>query len=229
MCCAGSASRTRRCGSSTTRTSSPAARSSASSSPKALVLDPGLVIADEPTTALDVTVQAEILELLRRLPTEFGTSVLLITHNMGVVADLADTVAVMYDGEIVEQADVRTLFSAPKHPYTRALLDAVPRVGRLAPGRRGHRPAAGRPGAGAAGRAHGCRTGGGGTRPDGHLPRPAALAPAYRGGWRRLHHRPGRGARPGRGVRQRQDDDRARHRRADAGDRRLARRCSARR
>ena len=96
---------------------------------QALVLDPGLVIADEPTTALDVTVQAEILELLRRLPTEFGTSVLLITHNMGVVADLADTVAVMYDGEIVEQADVRTLFSAPKHPYTRALLDAVPRVG----------------------------------------------------------------------------------------------------
>ncbi|HEY3437976.1 MAG TPA: ABC transporter ATP-binding protein [Actinotalea sp.] len=96
---------------------------------QALVLDPGLVIADEPTTALDVTVQAEILELLRRLPTEFGTSVVLITHNMGVVADLADTVAVMYDGEIVEQADVRTLFSAPKHPYTRALLDAVPRVG----------------------------------------------------------------------------------------------------
>ena len=96
---------------------------------QALVLDPGLVIADEPTTALDVTVQAEILELLRRLPTEFGTSVVLITHNMGVVADLADQVAVMYDGEIVEQADVRTLFSAPKHPYTRALLDAVPRVG----------------------------------------------------------------------------------------------------
>jgi len=96
---------------------------------QALVLDPGLVIADEPTTALDVTVQAEILELLRRLPTEFGTSVVLITHNMGVVADLADTVAVMYAGEIVEQADVRTLFSAPRHPYTRALLDAVPRVG----------------------------------------------------------------------------------------------------
>jgi peptide/nickel transport system ATP-binding protein len=96
---------------------------------QALVLDPGLVIADEPTTALDVTVQAEILELLRRLPTEFGTSVVLITHNMGVVADLADQVAVMYNGEIVEQADVRTLFSAPKHPYTRALLDAVPRVG----------------------------------------------------------------------------------------------------
>jgi len=98
------------------------------------------VIADEPTTALDVTVQAEILDLLRRLPTEFGTAIVLITHNMGVVADLADRVAVMYRGRIVEQADVRTLFSAPVHPYTRALLAAVPRVG-------GSRPPA--PGAGA--------------------------------------------------------------------------------
>lgn len=96
---------------------------------QALVLNPGLVIADEPTTALDVTVQAEILDLLRRLPEEFGTAIVLITHNMGVVADLADQVAVMYHGRIVEQADVRTLFSAPQHPYTRALLDAVPRVG----------------------------------------------------------------------------------------------------
>lgn len=96
---------------------------------QALVLSPGLVIADEPTTALDVTVQAEILDLLRRLPEEFGTAIVLITHNMGVVADLADQVAVMYHGRIVEQADVRTLFSAPQHPYTRALLDAVPRVG----------------------------------------------------------------------------------------------------
>ncbi|OZB49988.1 MAG: glutathione ABC transporter ATP-binding protein [Cellulomonas sp. 14-74-6] len=98
---------------------------------QALVLNPGLVIADEPTTALDVTVQAEILDLLRRLPEEFGTAIVLITHNMGVVADLADQVAVMYHGRIVEQADVRTLFSAPTHPYTRALLDAVPRVGGL--------------------------------------------------------------------------------------------------
>jgi peptide/nickel transport system ATP-binding protein len=95
----------------------------------ALVLDPGLIIADEPTTALDVTVQAEILDLLRRCRDEFGSAILLITHNMGVVADLADRVAVMYDGEIVEQADVRTLFSNPEHPYTRALLDAVPRIG----------------------------------------------------------------------------------------------------
>ncbi|MDQ0375051.1 ABC transporter ATP-binding protein [Cellulomonas humilata] len=96
---------------------------------QALVLDPGLIIADEPTTALDVTVQAEILELLRRLPQEFGSAIVLITHNMGVVADLADRVAVMYNGEIVEQADVRTLFASPQHPYTQRLLDAVPRVG----------------------------------------------------------------------------------------------------
>ncbi|GIG21579.1 ABC transporter ATP-binding protein [Cellulomonas chitinilytica] len=96
---------------------------------QAVSLNPGLIIADEPTTALDVTVQAEILELLRRLPQDFGSAVVIITHNMGVVADLADRVAVMYDGEIVEQADVRTLFESPQHPYTRALLDAVPRVG----------------------------------------------------------------------------------------------------
>ncbi|WP_456785737.1 ABC transporter ATP-binding protein [Cellulomonas sp. P5_C5] len=96
---------------------------------QALVLDPGLIIADEPTTALDVTVQAEILDLLRRLPKEFGSAIVLITHNMGVVADLADRVAVMFNGEIVEQADVRTLFASPQHPYTQRLLDAVPRVG----------------------------------------------------------------------------------------------------
>ena len=95
----------------------------------ALALDPTVIVADEPTTALDVTVQAEILELLRRLRDEDGTAIVLITHNMGVVADLADRVAVMYNGEIVEQADVHTLFSAPQHPYTRRLLDAVPRVG----------------------------------------------------------------------------------------------------
>ncbi|NKY06781.1 ABC transporter ATP-binding protein, partial [Cellulomonas hominis] len=96
---------------------------------QALVLDPGVIIADEPTTALDVTVQAEILDLIRRCRDEFGAAVVLITHNMGVVADLADTVAVMYQGEIVEQAPVRQLFSAPAHEYTRALLDAVPRIG----------------------------------------------------------------------------------------------------
>ena len=96
---------------------------------QALVLDPGVIIADEPTTALDVTVQAEILDLLRRCRDEFGTSIVLITHNMGVVADLADRVAVMFQGRIVEQADVRTLFSSPREPYTKQLLAAVPRVG----------------------------------------------------------------------------------------------------
>ncbi|QHC66944.1 ABC transporter ATP-binding protein [Rathayibacter oskolensis] len=95
----------------------------------ALVLDPGLIVADEPTTALDVTVQAEILDLLRRCRDDFGTSIVLITHNMGVVADLADRVAVMYQGELVEQAPVAELFSAPKAEYTRKLLAAVPHVG----------------------------------------------------------------------------------------------------
>lgn len=94
----------------------------------ALVLDPKVIIADEPTTALDVTVQAEILELLRRLRDEDGTSIVLITHNMGVVADLADRVAVMLDGEIVETAPVVELFAAPEHEYTRKLLAAVPRL-----------------------------------------------------------------------------------------------------
>src|SRR4051794_30219186 len=96
---------------------------------QALVLDPGVIIADEPTTALDVTVQAEILDLLRRCRDEFGTAIVLITHNMGVVADLADRVAVMYQGRIVEQADVRTLFTSPRDPYTQQLLAAVPRLG----------------------------------------------------------------------------------------------------
>ncbi|MEO6310184.1 MAG: ABC transporter ATP-binding protein, partial [Leifsonia sp.] len=95
----------------------------------ALVLDPGLIVADEPTTALDVTVQAEILDLLRRCRDEFGTAIVLITHNMGVVADLADRVAVMYQGKLVEEADVHTLFSNPKAAYTKRLLAAVPHVG----------------------------------------------------------------------------------------------------
>ncbi|MDO5727127.1 MAG: ABC transporter ATP-binding protein [Bowdeniella nasicola] len=96
----------------------------------ALALNPGLIIADEPTTALDVTVQAEILELLRHCRDEFGASIVLITHNMGVVADLADRVAVMFRGEIVEQAPVADLFANPHHEYTRALLGAVPRIGK---------------------------------------------------------------------------------------------------
>ncbi|QNO38639.1 ABC transporter ATP-binding protein [Protaetiibacter sp. SSC-01] len=94
----------------------------------ALALDASVLIADEPTTALDVTVQAEILDLLRRCRDEFGTAIVLITHNMGVVADLADRVAVMYLGEIVETAPVRELFASPQHEYTKKLLAAVPRV-----------------------------------------------------------------------------------------------------
>ncbi|MBD8100894.1 dipeptide ABC transporter ATP-binding protein [Plantibacter sp. CFBP 8775] len=96
----------------------------------ALVLDPGLIVADEPTTALDVTVQAEILDLLRRCRDEFGTAIVLITHNMGVVADLADRVVVMYQGDIVEEAPVQELFSSPKAEYTKKLLSSVPHVGR---------------------------------------------------------------------------------------------------
>ncbi|MGA1838439.1 ABC transporter ATP-binding protein [Herbiconiux sp. 11R-BC] len=95
----------------------------------ALVLNPGLIVADEPTTALDVTVQAEILDLLRRLRDEFDTAIVLITHNMGVVADLADRVVVMYQGAVVEEADATTLFASPQADYTKKLLDAVPRIG----------------------------------------------------------------------------------------------------
>ncbi len=94
----------------------------------ALALNPTVIIADEPTTALDVTVQAEILDLLRRLRDEDGTAIVLITHNMGVVADLADRVAVMLNGEVVETAPASELFAAPRHEYTQRLLAAVPRL-----------------------------------------------------------------------------------------------------
>ncbi|MEE6272936.1 ABC transporter ATP-binding protein [Georgenia sp. MJ206] len=95
----------------------------------ALVLGPKVIVADEPTTALDVTVQAEILDLLRLVRDELGASIILITHNMGVVADLADRVAVMHDGVVVEEGDVRTIFASPKAEYTRSLLASVPRLG----------------------------------------------------------------------------------------------------
>lgn len=94
----------------------------------AIANEPALLIADEPTTALDVTVQAEILDLLRRLAVETGTGVLLVTHNMGVVADFADRVAVMYDGELVETGPVEDVLLRPSHDYTKRLLAAVPRL-----------------------------------------------------------------------------------------------------
>ena len=101
----------------------------------ALACRPRLLIADEPTTALDVTVQAQILELVRSLQTQFGTAVLMITHDLGVVAEVADRVVVMYAGRKVEEAPVDALFRHPQHPYTAGLLRAVPRLGAAAAAR----------------------------------------------------------------------------------------------
>ncbi|WP_435852401.1 ABC transporter ATP-binding protein [Streptomyces sparsogenes] len=94
----------------------------------ALALEPDLIIADEPTTALDVTVQAQVMDLLAELRREYDMGLILITHDLGVVADVADTIAVMYAGRIVETAPVRDLYRRPAHPYTRGLLDSVPRL-----------------------------------------------------------------------------------------------------
>jgi oligopeptide/dipeptide ABC transporter ATP-binding protein len=92
----------------------------------ALACHPKLLIADEPTTALDVTIQAQILDLMRRLQQELGTAIILITHDLGVIADLVDTVVVMYAGKVVERAPVKQLFAASRHPYTQGLLRSVP-------------------------------------------------------------------------------------------------------
>ncbi|MDF3298070.1 ABC transporter ATP-binding protein [Streptomyces tropicalis] len=94
----------------------------------ALALEPALVIADEPTTALDVTVQAQVMDLLAELQREYRMGLVLITHDLGVVADVADRIAVMYAGRIVETAPVHDLYKAPAHPYTRGLLDSIPRL-----------------------------------------------------------------------------------------------------
>jgi peptide/nickel transport system ATP-binding protein len=96
----------------------------------ALACDPRLLIADEPTTALDVTLQAQILDLMRELKAESGAAIILITHDLGVVAEICDEVAVMYAGEIVERASVDELFENPQHPYTVGLLGSIPRLGR---------------------------------------------------------------------------------------------------
>ena len=183
----------------------------------ALVLNPGLIVADEPTTALDVTVQAEILDLLRRCRDEFGAAIVLITHNMGVVADLADRVAVMYQGKVVEEADVKTLFSAPQDPYTEAAprIRAARRAGLAAdPGSRG------------------------GTRHEtGTTRRPVVKATDLRIQYPGRMGQPGfvavdgvslrdpcgRSARARRRERFGQDDDRPGHRRPHPGDRRFAR------
>ena len=96
----------------------------------ALACDPQLLIADEPTTALDVTLQAQILDLMRELKAQSGAAIILITHDLGVVAEVCDEVAVMYAGEIVERASVDDLFATPQHPYTVGLLGSIPRLGR---------------------------------------------------------------------------------------------------
>ena len=96
----------------------------------ALSCRPKLLIADEPTTALDVTTEAQILELMRELQDELGMAIMFITHDLGVIAEMAEDVAVMYLGKVVEQSDIATLFDDPQHPYTKALMQSVPKVGR---------------------------------------------------------------------------------------------------
>jgi oligopeptide/dipeptide ABC transporter ATP-binding protein len=95
----------------------------------ALACNPKLMIADEPTTALDVTIQAQILDLMNKLKKETGASILFITHDLGVIAEMAQKVAVMYTGKVMEEADVDTLFAEPKHPYTIGLMDSIPALG----------------------------------------------------------------------------------------------------
>lgn len=96
----------------------------------ALVCNPKILIADEPTTALDVTIQAQILQLMANLKEKVGTSIIFVTHNLGVVAEICDEVVVMYCGRVVESADVYTLFARPKHPYTQGLIGSIPKLGR---------------------------------------------------------------------------------------------------
>jgi oligopeptide/dipeptide ABC transporter ATP-binding protein len=98
----------------------------------ALAMTPELLIADEPTTALDVTIQAQILDLIREMRERLSTAVILITHDLGIIAEMADRVAVMYAGRVVEQADVEDLFEFPLHPYTQGLIGSIPVLGRVA-------------------------------------------------------------------------------------------------
>ena len=98
----------------------------------ALVCKPKILIADEPTTALDVTIQAQILDLMENLKQKTGTSILFITHDLGVVAEVCDDVVVMYSGRVVEKGDVRSIFASPSHPYTKGLLASIPKLGECA-------------------------------------------------------------------------------------------------
>jgi oligopeptide/dipeptide ABC transporter ATP-binding protein len=102
----------------------------------ALSCGPSLLIADEPTTALDVTTQAQILDLMLELKAEYGMSIMFITHDLGVVAEMADEVVVMYLGTVAEKGDVDSIFHDPKHPYTQALLRSIPKLGLRASGQR---------------------------------------------------------------------------------------------
>ena len=101
----------------------------------ALSCEPQLLIADEPTTALDVTTEAQILELMRELQDELGMAIMFITHDLGVIAEMAEEVAVMYLGKVVEQSDIQSLFADPQHPYTRALMQSIPKIGQKTDGR----------------------------------------------------------------------------------------------
>ncbi len=96
---------------------------------EALLLDPDVLLADEPTTALDVTIQAQVLDIMYRLTQDMNTSILFITHNLGIVAEFAQRVVVMYAGKIVEQGSVENVFKSPSHPYTKGLLNSIPKTG----------------------------------------------------------------------------------------------------
>ena len=142
-CCARSASRSRRPGSTTIPHQFSGGMRQRAMIAMALVCDPDLLIADEPTTALDVTVQAQILDLLKDLQQEIGTAIILITHDLGVVANIADDVLVMYAGRAVERGTVREVLKTPQHPYTWGLLSSMPRlsaVGGRAAARRSRAP-----------------------------------------------------------------------------------------
>ena len=186
---------------------------------QALACEPQLLVADEPTTALDVTVQAEILKLMRDLRERVNAGVLLITHDMGVVADMADRIAVMQHGRIVESGTADQIFNHAQHPYTKQLLASVPALRRGQPGhgRRAHRT---RP-RGGPDRDPRADHGGGEPRPGVPQARQPAGLPCR--GRRVPDDRPGRGRRPGGGVGLRQDHHRARGARPAAGHGRQAR------